>query len=137
MTSRRYVNTLSVCLPGVRDLRSQNGTAVNGSRRNPNPNPTPSGGRDLRSQNRTPQAATPHPAPQVVTPLPPPVRDLRSQNGTAVNGSRLIRRAHGGQALVDGDVLCLGAAKGEHVSDAQYLVAYERSPTPSTPVRPR
>ncbi|KAL1499196.1 hypothetical protein AB1Y20_013704 [Prymnesium parvum] len=51
------------------------------------------------------------------------VEDLSSRNGTFVNGRRLSRSARRA-TLHDGDVLHLGALRGECVSDACYLVSH-------------
>ena len=50
--------------------------------------------------------------------------DLRSQNGSAVNGRR-VRRKLGREKLVDGDVLCFGAWSGGCISDACYRLRLE------------
>eukprot|EP00966_Prymnesium_polylepis_P017560 404753-Prymnesium_polylepis.1 len=50
------------------------------------------------------------------------VEDLSSQNGTAVNGRKLRKKAPVA-TLADGDVVCFGVCKGERVSDACYTVS--------------
>lgn len=64
------------------------------------------------------------------------VEDLRAQNGTAVNGKKMKGKARtpggGGRLLEHGDLLCIGAAQGAHVSDAQYRVCLQPGATAET-----
>ena len=47
------------------------------------------------------------------------VGDLRSRNGTAVNGKR-VKKSEGPERLQHGDIICFGAWQGSTQSDACY-----------------